>query len=53
MNIVIMKKNIWHRKKKYIYIVGGGGRTHERPDCYLSLLSIFILWLNYYVSDIF
>ena len=30
-----------------------GGTSVVVPYCYLFLLSVFILWLSYYVSDIF
>ena len=30
-----------------------GGTSVVVPYCYLFLLSVFILWFSYYVSDIF
>ena len=30
-----------------------GGTPVVVPHCYLFLLSVFILWFSYYVSDIF
>ena len=30
-----------------------GGTSVVLPYCYLFLLSVFILWFSYYVSDIF
>ena len=30
-----------------------GGASVVVPYCYLILMSVFILWFSYYVSDIF
>ena len=35
------------------YLPFQGGTSAVVPYCYLFLLSVFILWFTYYVSDIF
>ena len=35
------------------YVGFQGGTSVVIPYCYLFLLSVFILWFSYYVSDIF
>ena len=37
----------------FLYWQFQGGTSVVVPYCYLFLMSVFILWFNYYVSDIF
>ena len=50
------KKAVFHvakHSKVFLYWPFQGGTSVVVPYCYLFLMSVFILWFSYYVSDIF
>ena len=53
-NMIILHKQIRRVKPPvFLYWPFQGGTSVVIPYCYLFLLSLFILWFSYYVSDIF
>ena len=50
---MITCSEVFAKSPAFLLFLTSGGTSVVVPYCYLFLLSVFIIWFNYYVSDIF